>query len=177
MKTMAKIVILAMIALLAVPALASGKKDTHNNEMQFNVMIDLPAKCTLSYEGLSESVEIGQGVTIGAEFLNDKNYGFGLMYLIERSKLSSTVPYILVRSQSKNAGVQGNIGYTLLNVSNTGDFKIGGGLYLGTSCFVLLSDTLKAQAAYNLHNGTMSYQTETINLQYQTFSLGLALVL
>lgn len=170
-----KISILSMIMAVGLTAHVYAAKQ--DNKLNFNAKVNLASQIELSYEGSSAKSDIENGVSLGMEYLTDKNYGFGVEYQIERDKVSFIPMYFFVRSESGKAGVQGNVGYNLMNISNIGDSKANGGLYLACSAFVGINEDIRAIAEYSINNGSLDIYGENINVTYPKVSFGISICL
>ena len=160
------------------PSFAIDSKQD-SNPIQFRAMFDLPSKLTVDYSGQSTDVDIDQGISLAVEYTIDKNYGVGAQYGIERKKVQVIPMYFFLKADSGKAGIQGNIGYSLLNVSGSsaGGFKVNGGLFIGCGVFMTLNSDVKLTADYSVCNGSMTYtdSSDSINLSYSRIQLGASL--
>lgn len=167
---MKKILIL-LIAISASTPLFAAKSD----DIKINAKINLPSQIEVSYEGESSKVKTDNGVSIGIEYSTDKSYGFGIEYMIERSHVSVIPVYFFVGAKSGKAGIQGNVGYNMISISNASDQKVNGGLYLAGSVFVALNDDMKIIAEYSVNNGSIDYDGDSVAIAYPKVSFGLSL--
>lgn len=167
------ITILTLASVLVIPTYAAKQA----NKLNFNAKVNLESQVEVSYQGTSAKTTIENGVSLGMEYLTDKNYGFGVEYQIPRNDVSFIPMYFFVRSESGKAGVQGNVGYNLMNLSNAGDVKMNGGLYLACSAFVGINEDIKAVAEYSINNGSLDIYGENVNVTYPKVSFGISICL
>jgi hypothetical protein len=162
-----KKIIFTAIALLVTTISMAAEK------LVFTSQLDLGSKMEIKTDYTSDSVDIEQGITIGAEYALDKNWGFGAKYQIERSKLSSIPIYAYAVTDGQKAGIKGAIGYNIMNISGS-PYTVSGGLYIAAGVFVKLSPAIDLTAGFENHGASIDIYGEKINLSNPVVSLGLS---
>lgn len=163
-------VFIALFLVVATPIFATVP-------MSFSATVDFGGNMHTSVSDFSSDNTVDTGVTIGAEYAVNNQFGFGAKYQLERNDFSFIPVYGYASATFDKMTVQGNLGYNLLTIKNSDGVDVNGGIYIGLGGSYAFTKNIKAIGEFSLNQGQLSANDVNIDLSYSKMSLGVAYTL